>query len=241
MNTKVDSSKNYFGTDLESMHFAKNYHDWITRAFTPYLGEHAAEVGAGCGSYSDNLLAAGVKQLVAFEPSSNMYQQLESKFSKHPNVKTINAIFQDHYQEYRQKFDSVVYVNVLEHIENDLEELEMVHTSLKDDGHVLIFVPALSWLYGELDRKVGHFRRYHKKPLNQLVKDAGFDVIFSYYFDVAGILPWYVSFVLFKAEMSGANVQLYDRWVVPIMSRVETIIKPPLGKNILLVAKKGAN
>jgi hypothetical protein len=103
---------------------------------------------------------------------------------------------------------------------------------------LLIFVPALPWLFSNLDRQVGHFRRYLKKDLERLTQQAGFTVVNSRYFDCAGILPWYINFVLLKNEIGGGSVTLYDKVVVPLMRVVERYWVPPVGKNILLVARK---
>jgi len=103
---------------------------------------------------------------------------------------------------------------------------------------VLIFVPALSWLFSDLDRHLGHFRRYHKRRFVELVESARFSVVDVRYFDVVGIFFWYLAFTLLRRPISGGNVSLYDRAVVPIMRRVETLVPPMIGKNLLLVGRK---
>ena len=79
----------------------------------------------------------------------------------------------------------------------------------------------------ELDRKVGHFRRYSKRELTDVVTSAGFRIESCRYFDVMGIIPWYVAFVLLKQTTTGTNVTLYDRIVVPVMRRIENVVTPP--------------
>jgi hypothetical protein len=112
------------------------------------------------------------------------------------------------------------------------------YQTIRDGGYILLFVPALSWLFSDADRSVGHFRRYHKTPLMTLVEEAGFVVEKTRYFDLAGIIPWYVNFVLLKNTFSADSVALYDKVVVPPMRLFEKLITPPIGKNILLVARK---
>jgi hypothetical protein len=129
---------------------------------------------------------------------------------------------------------------VLEHIENDAAEAAAMHRALKPGGHALIFVPALEGLYSELDRKLGHFRRYRRRPLVRLFEQAGFDTVRCRYFDIAGIIPWYIAFVLMNRTISEGKVSLYDRVVVPVMRAIEGWIPPPIGKNLLLVARKPA-
>ena len=112
------------------------------------------------------------------------------------------------------------------------------HAALKPGGHLLIFVPALRFLYSRLDAELGHFRRYHKPGLSAMVRAAGFTIEKMKYFDCAGVLPWYVAYVLLKRPMAGASVGLYDRLIIPATRALEKRVPPPFGKNLLLVAKK---
>ncbi len=226
----------YFGKDLEAMSFAKNYHRWILSEIRPYLGQRVAEVGAGSGNFSSLLLEAGIQDLQAYEPSQNMFAALQNNLRKEERATCINDYFGQ--QGESNLFDSLCYINVLEHIEDDATELQRAHQALKSQGHLLVFVPALQWLYSNFDKDVGHFRRYHKSALLNLVRTAGFQVVKARYFDLVGIVPWYLNFVLLKNGMGGGSVSLYDNIVVPVMRRFEQKMTPPLGKNILLIAKK---
>ena len=234
----MNAGRQYFGKDLEAMSFANNYHQWIVDEFRRYLGDTVAEVGAGTGNFSTFIVAAGIKRLFAFEPSTNMYPLLKDKLRARDNVEIINAFYEEKAIEFENFFDSVLYVNVLEHIEDDERELQCAYKTIKPNGRILIFVPALSWLYSELDRKVGHFRRYHKQELKETVERAGFSVEALRYFDIAGIIPWYIAFVLLKRTTTENNVSLYDTLVVPPMRAFEKLIPPPVGKNLLLVGQK---
>ncbi len=217
------------------MSFALNYHRWILAEFLPHLGADVAEVGAGVGSFSALLLAEKIERLTSFEPSGNMFPLLQAALAKDPRATAVNDFFGR--ADAGHRYDSVLYVNVLEHVEDDALELENARRHLKPDGTLLIFVPALAWLYSEFDRRIGHFRRYRKGELVTRVQQAGFDVLHARWFDVAGILPWYLNFVLLKNSMGGASVSAYDRLVVPPMRWLEGLIAPPIGKNVLLVAR----
>jgi len=230
----------YFGRDLEAMSAANNYLRWIADDFRRYLFGRVAEVGAGTGNFSRLLLEAGVEELTALEPSLNMYPRLREVFAADPRVSTVQSSLIGHSKAAGRPFDTVVYVNVLEHIEDDARELEAVRKALATGGHLCIFVPALRWLFSELDRQVGHHRRYHREQLVSLVKGQGFEVLEARYFDLAGVLPWYVAFVLLKRPITAGGVGLYDRLIVPVMRRLEARVWAPLGKNLLLVARKSA-
>ena len=139
---------------------------------------------------------------------------------------------------FEEYFDSIVYVNVLEHIEDDYQELSCVYKSLKSEGFVLLFVPALSFLYSAFDKDVGHYRRYRKKKLINLLKNNYFKIIKAKYIDFTGILPWYFNFVLFKRPMIQKYVIQYDKYVIPVIKKFESLIAPPIGKNLLIVGQK---
>jgi len=229
------TSHQYIGRDLEAMSFAENYHRWIMSELAVYVTGSVAEVGAGVGSVSSLLLELDIRRLDAFEPSVEMHAQLQSQLSNVPQAAAINAFFGADCQP--ASYNTVVYINVLEHIDDDSGELERARHALAAGGHLLIFVPALSWLYGSVDREAGHFRRYTKHNLVRLVQNAGFEVVKARYFDIAGLLPWYVNFVLLKNPLGGGSVALYDKLVVPIMRSVERLVPLPFGKNVLLIAR----
>jgi len=232
------SNSEYFGHDLEAMLFAENYLNWIHDIFTPYLGKKIAEVGAGTGNYSKLILQLDIETLSAFEPSKKMYEILQNKLVDNRNIKLINSTFIEMHKDYHDTFDSIIYVNVMEHIKDDLTELRAAQSALRKGGHLLIFVPAIPWLYSKYDKKLGHYRRYYKKQLQEKIRAAELDVIDMRYFDAAGMLPWLIHFVLLRKDMTNSNVHLYDKYYIPIARRFETLINPPLGKNIILVAKK---
>lgn len=227
---------NYPGRELEAMSFADNYHRWIVDELSPYLGARVAEVGAGIGSVSALLLEKPIEHLEAYEPSANMFPRLAARLAGEPRARAVNGFFG--MGAAPERFDSIAYINVLEHIEDDAGELRRAFRKLRPGGHLLVFVPALGWLYSEFDRRIGHARRYSRRQLRDLVAAAGFEVTLAKYFDVAGVLPWLVNFVILRRGLGAGGVALYDRLVVPPMRRVERWIAPPLGKNLLMVARK---
>lgn len=229
----------YFGKDLEDLTAARNYYKWIIGIFKPYFGNTVAEIGAGNGNFTYFLAKESIKRIFAFEPSSNMYQLISDKFKKSKNVITMNNYLGEKYRAFLNFFDSVLYVNVLEHIEEDRKELIYACKTIKKNGHILIFAPALSCLYSEFDKKIGHFRRYCKKGLINTVRASGFYIENVRYFDLAGIISWYIVFVLLKKTTTNkANILLYDKLVVPPLRFFETLIPPPTGKNLLLIGKR---
>lgn len=233
----------YPGKDLEAMSFAVKYHRWLLDELRPYFGKNIVEVGAGKGSFSEMLLDTEPDSLSLVEPSE-MFFDLERNISSGMNgtrVGFYHSIFERARSEIisQAKPDTIIYVNVLEHIEDDARELDLIHESLADGGRCLIFVPAMRALFSDFDRDLGHFRRYRKAELETKVRDAGFRILKSKFFDLAGVAPWFVKYRILRSRtLGGGAVSLYDNLVVPIMRRVESVIAPPIGKNILLVAEK---
>jgi SAM-dependent methyltransferase len=243
---KVENAKKqltklkYPGRDLEAMSFARRYHRWIVEIFQPFLLGKVVEVGAGSGSFSEFLLDAGVKDLVVVEPSSEMFQLLKQNLAE---ADATIEFHQDFFVNVAPKLkpapSAIVYVNVMEHIPDDAAELTAVFNTLAPGGHALIFVPALPWLYGSLDKAIDHFRRYELQPLKELCRQTGFEIVRAQYFDFLGILPWWVNFKLLKStKIDPKAVHLYDQVVVPVEKPLETLVHPPIGKNILIIARK---
>jgi SAM-dependent methyltransferase len=234
----------YAGKDLEAMSFAVNYHRWILSIFEPFLGSRVVEVGAGTGSFSELLLEQPLESLSLVEPSAAMYQQLCRRVEElrpSQNVKTYNDVFENVAERIRsaERPDSIIYVNVLEHIADDVHELKVINKTLDVGGRVFIFVPALRWLHGSYDRQINHFRRYTRSELEKKCVAAGFKVITSRYFDLFGVLPWWVKYkVLQSNNMEPGAVRFYDQRVVPIAKILESSVTPPLGKNVLLIGEK---
>jgi len=229
---------NYQGRDLEAMFSAKNYHQWIADGFSPYLSGHVGEVGAGSGNFSSFLLKTKIDSLVSIEPSQEMYPLLVEKFSTNASVMCRQGFLADFYKEYTNHFDAMVYTNVLEHIEDDRQELLYMNQVLKQGGYVCIFVPALSWLYSDFDASVGHYRRYQKEQLKKIVEEAGFEIVKISYFDIVGVIPWLIFSKLFKKQLTASDVSLYDVLVVPLMRVIEAWVPIPVGKNLIVIGRK---
>lgn len=233
----------YVGKDLEAMDFAVNYHRWILELLKPFLGKNLVEVGAGTGSFSELLLEGDPESLVLIEPSE-MFSALEQNSKIKNSAAKIN-FFQNIFTAVAgqiktvQPPDTIIYINVLEHIEDDLMELQTVHQTLPSGGRVCIFVPALPLLYSEFDKNIGHFRRYRKQDLQKKCEQAGFKIVLSRNFDFLGILPWLIKYRLLKStKMESGAVKLYDDIAVPVIRRLENFVPPPTGKNVLIVAEK---
>lgn len=243
--SKIDPKVlSYEGCDLEAMSNAPRYYRWVISVIKPYFGDHIVEVGAGAGSFSRQLLATNPKQATFIEPTKNMYALLKKTIAESKLKNTKTALHRAYLGDIEKKLaaskpDTFIYINVFEHIEDDLKELKTIKKLLPKGGHVIIFVPALKGLYSEFDESIGHYRRYSKKSVSELANKAGLEIVKTRYMDMPGILPWYASFKLMKRKKLMPNmIGYYDSFCVPVIRGAETIIPAPIGKNVLLIARK---
>jgi SAM-dependent methyltransferase len=229
----------YPGAELDACTEATNYYSWILAQFAPYLGQRVLEVGAGIGTFSQFLLShPTIAELVLLEPAENLYPALTRRFSEEPRI---TAVLSDisQYSSDSALADSVVMVNVLEHVVHDSALLTELGTRLKPNGMLLVFVPALPWLYGTLDQSFGHIRRYTRASLAETLRRAGFEPLQLRYVNLPGVLTWFVvGRLLRRRTLSPSDVRRFDRWIVPLVARLERYWKPPVGQSVLAVARK---
>ena len=225
---------------LNQLSEINRYNRWIYDQFSACLGQRILEVGSGTGNITQFLLT-GNRTVVATDVLPKYRQELTTRFpdNQHLQIRTFDLDRTVPAEFIAHPFDTVVCLNVLEHIEDDRGELQKVYETLESGGHCLIFVPALMWLYGAFDEKVGHFRRYTKNELEEKGKAAGFKIVKSKYFDFVGIFPWYIKYKLLKsASLESGAVTAYDKFAVPVTKQFERFLKFPVGKNILTVLQK---
>lgn len=229
----------YEGRDLEAMSFAPKYHHWILDHFSPFVGDTIAEVGAGTGTFSQILYDRFKKPLIMVEPSTSMGEILVQRLSGH-NLWNTSNFFEDFTSniELEKKVDTFFYINVLEHIEDDVRELQWMYDNLENGGNICVFSPALPFLFGTHDTQVGHFRRYFLKELREKAESVGFKTMKAIYFDFIGVPLWWINFVLLKGNMKPGAVSLFDNLAVPILRRCEPSAYLPFGKNVLYVGQK---
>jgi hypothetical protein len=127
----------------------------------------------------------------------------------------------------------------MEHVADDAEFLRSAFASLVPGGRIIIFVPALTFLYGTLDENFGHHRRYTKGGLAGKLTRHGFLLETLRYFNLPGVASWFLAGrVLRRRTLRASDVRFYDRWIVPWLSKLERMWEPPLGQNLLAIARR---
>ncbi|MGB0632598.1 MAG: class I SAM-dependent methyltransferase, partial [Alphaproteobacteria bacterium] len=224
---------------LEDMGDMPNYNDWIVSQFSTKLVGRTAEIGAGLGTISERLRPF-VDQLDLIEPTQVLAERLREKFAGDERCTVTEQTLESWINATPDEiYNAIVMVNVLEHIEDDQAAARGLFATIKPGGKLLIFVPALPLLYSELDRIYGHFRRYRQKDLRKCIETAGFRIERLRYFDITGVFPWWLlNTVIGKTSFHQPSLTVYDKILVPPTRLFESIMPPPLGKNLILIASK---
>jgi SAM-dependent methyltransferase len=229
--TPAESGAHDSGIDVAA-ETAPNYLSWIAEMIDPYLGHRVLELGAGIGTITERY--APGRDVVASDLSDECIIALDSRFAQTDNVTVVRSDLRE-LDAAGERFDSVVMLNVLEHIEDDVGVLSMLPSVLVPGGRIILYVPALNALYGAWDRRVGHFRRYSKWRLREIAREAGLDIVELRYANSLAIPAW--------AAFSRSNIQrtqstglsVWDRTGVPLSRALERRVRVPLGLNVLAV------
>jgi len=224
-------------TTLEVLTEAKNYNRWIAANFYPYIQAPLLEFGSGIGNISE--LISSYTPLCLTDTDEQLLAHLNDKFS-HINDVSVNFfdITQPPPENLVESFQTVIGINVLEHVEDDEKALLHLGNVLQPSGRLLLLVPSKKWAYTELDRELGHFRRYEKKELGEKLAKASFQIEKLYFFNIVGLMSWMIRD---KIQRSGGlrpyQVSSFDT-IVPILKFIESKVSMPLGISLIAIAQK---
>jgi len=228
------SNKN--GTEmLESMSQAVWYNQWLVGKFNKFLKGKILEVGCGIGNFTGNLtnygevFAIDIDKQHITETKKMLGSRVKVQFG---DIEKSSVFFNG------QKFDTVVCLNVLEHIKADKTALKNLYNLLNKDGTLILLVPAHELLFGEIDRSIGHFRRYDKTKLGKLMTNTGFKIISGRIINMlGGIGWWFASKFLASSKIETNKIKIFN-FLAPIILPLEDIVEPPIGTSILMVVQK---
>jgi len=222
---------------LESIRRAKGFNRWLLSQFQPYLGHRILEAGCGIGNFTELLL--DYKQLVCVDLDPFYVEMIRHRFGHLENfqAREMDLCDSTQYEEITElHLDSIVSINVVEHLENDQEVLDCLYSTVSTGGHCIILVPAHMWLFSKCDEALGHFRRYSADELTSKMRSAGFEVVDLIQFNRLGVLGWYVNKITGKADLSPYQMRMYEL-LLPIARLLDWIgIGPSL--SLIAVGKK---
>ncbi len=236
------------GDELEMLGEARRWQRYLLTASLGDLdaGEvrRAVEIGAGYGGVLRELEALfPAAEILALEPDEENFEVLSANVEREGlRAKVRCARSTDLLDDPAQTdaWDLVVYSNVLEHIRDDVAELRTARRLARPGGHVVVCVPALERLYGPVDARSGHQRRYTRESLERVVREAGLDVVSCRYLDALGVAPYWLSFrLLNRSSFSAGAVQLFDKVYVPVTRAVDRVLPPAVpGKTVVCLARR---
>lgn len=216
-----------------------NYFAWQADLFKHHARGTIVDHGSGTGGLANALLDAGYGQrVVAVEPDPQLSAVLRERFAGEPRASVTQGTLEQYLEQHGpQSVDTIVSSNVIEHIADDEACLRTMFELLRPGAAVGLYVPARPELYGSLDRAVGHHRRYTKSELRRKLARSGFQVQCVQYRNLVAVLPWIVTGQILKLERVGdGSLKLYDRVVLPVCRRLEELVPPPYGLNLLAIA-----
>lgn len=230
----------YSGTELELFAEAKRWKRYLRGQLAPFLGAEVLEVGAGLGGTTEVLCSARQHRWVCLEPDARLGERLRSRIARGELPARCEArggrlaeLAVD------ERFDTILYIDVLEHVEHDRAELELAARHLAPGGHLVVVAPAHAWLFSPLDRAVGHYRRYTKRSLLDL-RPGGVEVVRARYLDSLGLLASLANVVLLKREVpSPAQLRLWDGVLVTGSRVVDRWLLHAVGKTVVVVWRRG--
>lgn len=238
----MDPLNNSGYISLEVMSKADKFNLWMAETIAPYVSGETLEIGSGLGNISRYFIYKDF-QITLSDIESYYLDILKNQFLNTQNVKDIISIdlqspnFAESYSELANKFDTVFYLNVLEHLE--FEDIAMQNSQflLKSGGSLIVLVPAYSFLYSPMDKALDHYRRYTKRRLNNVFQRNNMVVTKSFYFNFLGIGAWiYGKIKKLKTvpnnEMSSFNA------LIPLAKLLDKVLLHSMGLSVISIAKK---
>ncbi len=228
----------YPGVELETFQYAKNWKQYFSSQIKPYISGDVLEVGAGLGSTTLLLNDGSSRSWLLLEPDETMSRTLLLKKNNNELPQNCEVLRGTTDNVISGSFDTVIYIDVLEHIEADAAELQKAFSILRKKGHLIILSPAFNCLYSPFDKAIGHYRRYTKKTLSR-ISPFGTNPIQIKYYDNIGFFAAFMNKLLLKQRYpSIKQVLFWDRWMVPVSKITDNIFFHSFGKSIIGIWKK---
>ena len=231
----IKMKNSYLGWELDDFNNANNFRNYQLDIFSKYIKGEVAEIGPGSdyNNIVDRYKGREVKSVNLYEPTANLFQTLKKKLKK-KKIKIFNKIFIS-----RKKYDTILYLDVLEHIKKDKAEIYKAISSLKKNGHLIINVPAYQFLYSNFDKSVGHCKRYNKKGLKNIFYNYKNIEIKMYYYDSVGFCLSFFSKFLKVSHKKNFNKKIF-LWdsLIPASRLIDKLIFNLFGKSLICIVKK---
>lgn len=226
-------SKNniYDGWELEFFNNAKNFRNYQWDLIKDNIKKRILEVGPGNCVFLNRYYNIS-KEIFLFEPSEKIRIELDFKIKKFQEVKLIKEFD-------NSKYDTIIYLDVIEHIEDDEKEISNAYDRLNQNGHLIISVPAFQFLYTDYDKKIGHYRRYNKSSFKKILKKLDINNFKISYFDSIGFgLIFFSKYLAVSNKVNFKKSISIWNFLVPISKLLDFFLNPFIGKSLMAIIKK---
>jgi SAM-dependent methyltransferase len=229
----------YPGGELELFARARNWKRYLADRLAPHITGEVAEVGAGLGAMTAVLCGVGVTHWLCLEPDASMAAEM-ARATRDGELPAPCRVFNGTLADIAEapRFDAILYIDVLEHIEEDRAELERAARRLKLGGRLVVLAPAHPWLFSPFDKAIGHYRRYRLADTARLAP-PGAALVVARYLDSVGLLASLANKLWLRASMpSLRQILIWDRLMVPLSRLLDRLAFGRLGKSVLFVWRK---
>jgi SAM-dependent methyltransferase len=241
MTRQASTTSEYVVRDQERMRKATRYFEWQAALATAHLGNRVLEIGCGMGNFTQHLV--GREFVTGIDVEEACVERWRERFAGkvHMQAQHLDLLDPKCLELKKHNFDSIVCLNVLEHIKDDRLALQHMREILPPGGRAVLIIPAFEALYGPIDELLGHYRRYSKGPWGDLVNSVGFKPEVVRYINSIGCVGWWMNARVFKrTEQSEDQIAFFDKYLVPVLSRVEKVVSPPFGQSLFTVIEATA-
>ncbi|MCG6959775.1 class I SAM-dependent methyltransferase [bacterium BMS3Abin03] len=237
-----------WGNDEVTLSDLTNYRKYQYGLISKYIGNSILEVGSGDRGFTEQIISSKSQfnRLLSIEPSKTLYDQFENRYNFPSKVSFECVDLFDMDKDKYGSFDTIFFVHVLEHILEDRRALDKSYELLEPNGHVLIEVPALEFLFSVHDELLGHHRRYNKKSLKNIIDREKFKIKKIWYQDPIGVIGSFYFFKMKKIKLdteSGVGLvknqgKFYDKYVIPFQDFIEKFMRFPIGLSLTAILQK---
>jgi len=223
---------------LERLVAARKYNRWLTDRLQRWVGRRVLEIGAGLGSMSEFVLDR--ERLVLTDTDPYYRARLSERFKNYPNVTVADLrLPESNGALVAERFDTIICLNVLEHLVDDMASLAAMRELLQPGGRLVLLVPSLPWLFGTLDEALGHVRRYTPAELRRKYQQTRLALRHLEYFNLAGVPGWWLTGRVLKRRLiPSASLGLYDA-LVPLF-RLEWLLPWRIGQSLIAIGERAA-
>jgi SAM-dependent methyltransferase len=228
----------YEGSELELFAGANNWKAYWSSQIKTFIRGDVLEVGAGIGSNTLILDHSGDNRWMCLEPDPHLLIRLVRLLESTSNGRLYEPVCGTLRSLSNQQFDSIIYIDVLEHIDDDREELHQATLHLRPGGHLIVLAPAHQCLFSPFDASIGHFRRYNRSMLRR-ISPSGLELELCKYIDSVGLIASTANLLLLRQSMpTKAQIRFWDQCIVPVSRVVDPFFRFKIGKSIIAVWRK---